>query len=108
MPSALAEKREGYYEDGRFAMYNYRIFEDVFDFTLDTSYSRKQVEAIEGYRKQFEGLFVDKVLKLIGIKKRMLLSSTVFPRSFGTDFMVQRDRYIHRKPKMDLSFCMQR
>lgn len=73
MPPSFLENG-GYYEDGRFAMYNYHVFSDVFDFNLSNSYSRKQVEAIEGCRKKFEGLFVDKVLKLVGIKKRMLVS----------------------------------
>lgn len=53
-------------------MHNYRDFADVFDFDLSGCYNRKQVGEIEGYRKRFQGLFVDKVLKLVGVEKRML------------------------------------
>jgi len=68
---ALANNpRNGHYEDGRFVMYNYRAFLDVFDFDLGSVYARKQVEEIEGCRRRFEGLFVDRVLKLVGVKRR--------------------------------------
>lgn len=34
-------------------------------------YGKKQIDAIEESRKGFEGLFVDRVLKLVGVKRRM-------------------------------------
>lgn len=66
-------------------MYNYRSFLDVFDFDLGGVYTKKQVDEIEGCRRKFEGLFVDKVLKLVGVKRRELFSTTFLylAQSFG-------------------------
>lgn len=51
-------------------MFDYRNFDDTFDFDPGYSYDTSAVESIERNRSSLEGLFVDKVLKLIGIKRR--------------------------------------
>ncbi len=51
-------------------MFDYREFEEVFDFNAQYSYDSSVVETIEANRRALEGLFVDRVLKLNDIKRR--------------------------------------
>lgn len=51
-------------------MFDYTNFSDVFSFNQNYSYDQSTVEGIEARRKALEGLFVDKVLKLLDIKRR--------------------------------------
>jgi hypothetical protein len=57
-------------------MFDISNFDDVFGFDLNYSYDAETVESIEQHRIAFEGLFVDRVLKLLSIKRRK--SSTIF------------------------------
>ncbi|OBT59403.1 hypothetical protein VE04_00501 [Pseudogymnoascus sp. 24MN13] len=50
-------------------MFDISNFDDVFAFDPKYSYSAESVESIEHHRTTFEGLFVDRVLKLLGIKR---------------------------------------
>ncbi|KFX94520.1 hypothetical protein O988_06254 [Pseudogymnoascus sp. VKM F-3808] len=50
-------------------MFEITNFDDVFGFDPKYSYSAEAVESIEQHRAAFEGLFVDRVLKLLGIKR---------------------------------------
>jgi hypothetical protein len=51
-------------------MFNYQNFDEVFGFDPDCSYDEIAVQGIQSNRKALEGLFFEKVLKLLGIKKR--------------------------------------
>jgi hypothetical protein len=51
-------------------MFDYTNFSDVFSFNQSYSYDQSTVEGIEARRKSLEGLFVDRVLKLLDIKRR--------------------------------------
>jgi hypothetical protein len=51
-------------------MFDYNNFEDVFAFNPSYSYESSEVETIETNRRKLEGLFVDKVLKALDIKRR--------------------------------------
>jgi hypothetical protein len=51
-------------------MFNYQNFEEVFDFDPECSYDEDSVHEIETNRKSIEGLFIDRVLKLLQIKRR--------------------------------------
>lgn len=51
-------------------MFDISNFDDVFGFDPKYSYAAETVESIEQHRAVFEGLFVDRVLKLLGIKRR--------------------------------------
>ncbi len=51
-------------------MFNYHNFEEVFSFDSECSYDEDTVAEIEGCRKQLQGLFIEKVMKLLGIKRR--------------------------------------
>lgn len=57
-------------------MFDYLDFDQVFEFDADVSYESATVEKIEANRKSLEGLFVDKVLKLMGIKRRVYAQAT--------------------------------
>lgn len=46
-------------------MASFQDFDDVFEFDPDVSYDQKMVSTIEKNRKELEGLFIDKVLKLV-------------------------------------------
>ncbi|KAG0647174.1 elys transcription factor [Hyphodiscus hymeniophilus] len=50
-------------------MFNYHHFEEVFSFDTNCSYPENESYSIEAHRKVLQGLFVDKVLKLLGIKR---------------------------------------
>jgi hypothetical protein len=51
-------------------MFDHSNFEEVFSFNPGYSYESSEVETIEANRRKLEGLFVDKVLKALDIKKR--------------------------------------
>jgi len=51
-------------------MFDYNNFDDVFAFNLSYSYDPSEVETIEANRRKLEGLFVDKVLRALDIKRR--------------------------------------
>lgn len=51
-------------------MFNYRNFDEVFSFDPKCSFAEHAVAEIEGNRKVLEGMFVEKVMKLLGIKRR--------------------------------------
>jgi hypothetical protein len=51
-------------------MFSYQDFDEVFSFDPECSYDEDTVSDIEDNRKQLEGLFIEKVMKLLGIKRR--------------------------------------
>jgi hypothetical protein len=51
-------------------MFNYQYFEEVFSFDPECSYDGEAVTEIEGQRKALEGLFIERVMKLLQIKRR--------------------------------------
>jgi len=51
-------------------MFNYHNFNEVFSFDPGCCYDIDAIHNIEANRKVIQGLFVDKVLKLLGIKRR--------------------------------------
>lgn len=53
-------------------MFNYQNFDEIFGFDPDCSYDDDAVAEIEANRKHLEGLFIEKVMKLLGIKRREL------------------------------------
>ena len=60
-------------------MASFQDFEDVFEFDPDVSYDQKMVGTIEKNRKDLEGLFIDKVLKLVlKVNRRKLFTLSVY------------------------------
>jgi hypothetical protein len=51
-------------------MFHISNFDDVFAFNPNYSYDESAVDSIEQRRIAFEGLFVDKILKMVDIKRR--------------------------------------
>lgn len=51
-------------------MFNYHNFDEVFGFDPECSYDEAAIHGIDEHRKALEGLFLDKVLKLLQIKRR--------------------------------------
>lgn len=51
-------------------MFNYQNFAEVFAFDPECSYDEDTVLQIEGNRKALEGLFIDRVMKMLGIVRR--------------------------------------
>jgi hypothetical protein len=51
-------------------MLDYRNFDEVFQFDTGFSYDASTVEAIEANRRSLEGLFIDKIFKLLDLKRR--------------------------------------
>jgi hypothetical protein len=51
-------------------MFNYQEFDEAFGFDPECSYDEIAVQGIDAHRKALEGLFFEKVLKLLGIKRR--------------------------------------
>ncbi len=49
---------------------NFNNFDEVFDFNPDYSYDEEMVLEIENNRKGIQGLFIDRIMKLMGIKRR--------------------------------------
>lgn len=50
-------------------MFNYHNFDEVFNFDPECSYNEVALQRIDEHRRVLEGLFWDKVLKPLGIKK---------------------------------------
>ncbi|TVY75870.1 Protein ELYS [Lachnellula suecica] len=50
-------------------IFNYQNFDDVFAEIPDCAYDEEVVHEIEQNKKDLEGLFIDKVMKLMGIKR---------------------------------------
>jgi hypothetical protein len=53
-------------------MFSYQNFDDVFVFDPDCYYSEATIRSIEAHRKKLEGLFIERVMKLLGIKRRIV------------------------------------
>ena len=51
-------------------MFDYNNFDEVFAFNPSYTYDPSEVESIDINRRRLEGLFVDKVLKALDIKRR--------------------------------------
>lgn len=51
-------------------IFNYQNFDEVFGFGPDCSYDEIAIRRATTHRQALEGLFVDRVLKLLGIKRR--------------------------------------
>ncbi|KAH8590854.1 hypothetical protein B0O99DRAFT_520706 [Bisporella sp. PMI_857] len=51
-------------------MFSYQNFDEVFDFDPDCFHDEVATQSIERNRKSLEGLFIERVLKLLGIKRR--------------------------------------
>jgi hypothetical protein len=51
-------------------MFKYQNFDEVFSFDLACFHDEIAIQGIESSRKSLEGLFFDRVLKLLGIKRR--------------------------------------
>jgi hypothetical protein len=51
-------------------IFNYQNFDDVFFFDPDCSYDENVVREIEQSKKDLEGQLIEKVMKLMGIKRR--------------------------------------
>ncbi|KAH8819585.1 nuclear pore complex assembly-domain-containing protein [Xylogone sp. PMI_703] len=56
-------------------MLTYQEFNEVFSFNPDCEYEKSQIHNIDAHRKKLNGLFIDRVLKLLGIKR----PSKVYP-----------------------------
>ncbi len=54
-------------------MFNYQEFDEVFAFDPGCSYDDKTVAEIIENRKALEGLFIDRIMKMLGIVRRRLL-----------------------------------
>lgn len=52
-------------------MWSFTAYDDVFDFDPDCYYDQSTVQTVERARKKLEGLFVECVMKLMGIKRRL-------------------------------------
>lgn len=78
-------------------MYNFTNYDNVFP--PDTTYDAAQVQGIEKRRRELEGLFVDKILKLLGIKRR---KSTVALILTGTYVLYVAARHYPPKTNDDL------
>jgi hypothetical protein len=57
-------------------MAGFQEFDDLFDFNVDYSYDAQTIATIERHRKSLEGLFIDRVLKVLGVKRRKFTPST--------------------------------
>jgi len=60
----------GYQASDASTIFNYQNFDDVFFFDPDCSYDEDVVREIEQNKKDLEGQFIEKVMKLMGIKRR--------------------------------------
>jgi len=62
-------------------MFNYQNFDEVFSFDPGCCYDDIAIQGIESNRKALEGLFFEKVLKLLGIKR----PTKFYPAKSNTD-----------------------
>jgi hypothetical protein len=51
-------------------MFNFQIFEEVFPDNQDWCYDSSLCQEISSNKKKMQGLFIEKVMKDIGIKRR--------------------------------------
>ena len=51
-------------------MFNYHNFDEVFSFDPECSYNEAALQRIAEHRTTLEGLFLDGVLKFLGMKRR--------------------------------------
>jgi len=51
-------------------MFNYQNFDEVFSVDTEDPHDQRSTLEIEGHRKKLEGLFIDRIMKLLGIKRR--------------------------------------
>jgi len=51
-------------------IFKYQNFSEAFSFDLDCFYTASSIENIEDSRRKLEGLFFERVLKDLGIKRR--------------------------------------
>jgi len=58
--------------------FNYQNFDEVFAFDLNWCHDEIATQSIEKNRKTLEGLFIERVLKMLGIKKRECTLSLAF------------------------------
>lgn len=52
-------------------IFDYHNFEEVFEFDPDCAYDEDTIATIEQNRKDLEGLFIERVMKILGIKRRV-------------------------------------
>ena len=52
-------------------MFDYRNFDEIFQFDPGFKYDSSAIETIEANRRSLEGLFIDKIFKLLDIKRRL-------------------------------------
>jgi protein ELYS len=52
-------------------IFSYQNFDEVFNFDSECSYDEIAVQRVTTHRQALEGLFFDRVLKLLGIKRRV-------------------------------------
>lgn len=51
-------------------LFNYQNFDEVFAFDLNCCHDEVATQTIEKNRKTLEGLFLERVLKMLGVKRR--------------------------------------
>ena len=57
-------------------IYNWQNFDELFGFDLECAYGAADVQTIQSNRTALEDLFVEKVLKLMGIKRCRLYNQS--------------------------------
>lgn len=62
---------------GHNKMFSYHNFNDVFAFNPECSYEDETIHSIGVNRSKLEGLFIEKVMKLMGIKRRRQCSIVI-------------------------------
>lgn len=60
-------------------VFSFEIFEEVFDFDTSNSYDESRIGRTLNNRQKYEGLFVDLLMKTMGIKRRESLFLVVWP-----------------------------
>lgn len=59
------------------SIFNYHNFDEVFEFDPDCAYDEDTIATIEQNRRDLEGLFIERVMKALGIKRRMYFHGRV-------------------------------
>ena len=85
-------------------MFDYHNFEDTFDFDPDYTYDDSLREQIDSNRKTIESLFVDKVLKLLGVQRRESQVSLYDVSS--TKLSLKLPKYTLQNPIPTCDHCM--
>jgi len=80
-------------------MFDYSDFDETFDFDPNFSYEHSAVERITSRRNSLDGLFVDKVMKLLGIKRRE--HHNISPALY-TDYEMPATKVYPPKSNLDL------